>query len=90
MALRTPVVATTKGAEGLAVRHGEHLLLGDAPEAFADAVLRVLTEPELCRRLTDNALRLIREKYDWDAVLPDFLHLVEGVVSPPGVARATG
>ena len=35
MALGTPVVATSKGAEGLDVIDGEHLLLADDPETFA-------------------------------------------------------
>ena len=32
--LRTPVVATSKGAE-VDVRHDEHLLIADTPETFA-------------------------------------------------------
>ncbi len=79
MALRTPVVATSKGAEGLDVQHGEHLLIADAPEAFAEAVIRLLQEPELRQRLTDNAYQLVREKYDWAVVMPRFLNLVERV-----------
>ncbi len=35
MALGTPVVATSKGAEGLDVVNGEHLLIADDPRAFA-------------------------------------------------------
>ena len=36
------VVSTTLGAEGLGARDGEHLLLADDPDDFADAVLRLL------------------------------------------------
>ena len=36
MALRTPVVTTSKGAEGLDAEHGVHLLIADEPAAFAD------------------------------------------------------
>jgi glycosyltransferase involved in cell wall biosynthesis len=34
MALGTPVVATSKEAEGLLVRHGENILLVDSPAAL--------------------------------------------------------
>ena len=79
MALRTPVVATSKGAEGLAVQHDKHLLIADTPEAFAEAVVRLLKEPGLRKRLADNAYQLVREKYDWAVVMPRFLNLVERV-----------
>ena len=36
MALGTPVVATSKGAEGLDAVDGEHLLLADDPATFAN------------------------------------------------------
>ena len=79
MALRTPVVATTKGAEGLDARDGEHLLIADTPGAFADAVIRVLRTPELRRRLSDNAYQLVRGQYDWAGVMPRFLDLVDRI-----------
>jgi glycosyltransferase involved in cell wall biosynthesis len=45
------VVSTSLGAEGLPVRHGEHLLLADAPDSFAEAVSRLLTSPAERQRL---------------------------------------
>jgi glycosyltransferase involved in cell wall biosynthesis len=77
MALRTPVVATTKGAEGLDVEHGKHLLLADTPQAFADAVISLLMNPSLYVQLAENGHQLIAEKYDWPSVTPHFLNLVE-------------
>lgn len=79
MALRTPVVATSKGAEGLDARHDEHLLIADTPEAFAEAVLRLLKEPGLRQRLAGNAYELVREQYDWAVAIPRFLNLVERI-----------
>lgn len=38
-ALGVPVVSTTMGAEGLPIRHGEHLLVADHPTDFAAACL---------------------------------------------------
>ena len=77
MALRTPVVATSKGAEGLDVEHGKHLLLADTPQAFAQAIVELLRNPDRYRQIADNGYQLIAEKYDWPSVTPHFLHLVE-------------
>jgi glycosyltransferase involved in cell wall biosynthesis len=79
MALGTPVVTTSKGAEGLDAKHGEHLLIANSPEAFAEAVIRLLQEPGLRQRLADKAYQLVQERYDLAALMPRFLDLVERV-----------
>ena len=77
MALGTPVVSTSKGAEGLNAVNGGHLLIADSPNEFAGAVTRIQEEPQLRRSLSDNALRLVQSSYDWSVVMPRFLKLVE-------------
>jgi len=52
---RRPVVSTRVGAEGLPVTSGEHLLLADTPEEFADACVRLMEDAELRCRLVKNA-----------------------------------
>lgn len=84
MALGTPVVSTTKGAEGLEVIDNEHLLLADTPEAFADAVLRVLSDSSLRERLRYNARILVEQRYDWEIIGTQFVALVEDTVRASG------
>jgi glycosyltransferase involved in cell wall biosynthesis len=82
MALRTPVVSTPKGAEGLEVTDEKNILIADSPAQYAKAVCRLLHEPELHKKLTDNAYQLVSEKYNWSVVIPRFLRLVENIPSP--------
>ncbi len=77
MALRTPVVATSKGAEGLDVIPNKHLLIADSPKDFAQAVIQLLTQPGLREQITEAAYGLVSEKYNWERILPRFLRLVE-------------
>ena len=79
MALRTPVVSTTKGAEGLGARHGEHILIADTPQEYAEAVLQLLHDPGLRQRLADNAYQFVSQNYDCAVTIPRFLDLVERV-----------
>ena len=44
-ALGTPVVATSKAAEGLEARSGEHFLCADTSEDFAQSVIDLLRQP---------------------------------------------
>ena len=65
---RTPVVSTTKGAEGLAVTNDEQLLIADTPEEFAAACVRLSTDDDLCRRLTEKAHSWVVQHHSIDTV----------------------
>lgn len=81
MALGTPVVATSKGAEGLAVSHGDNILLADSPQEFTDTVVALLHSPSLRARLADGGRRLVETRYDWRVVGQDLLRLLEQVAA---------
>jgi glycosyltransferase involved in cell wall biosynthesis len=76
MALGTPVVATSKGAEGLDARTGEHLLIADSAGDFAESTVRLLKEAGLRQQLAANSQKIVREKYDWEGIMPAFLRLL--------------
>ena len=79
-ALRTPVIATTKGAEGLEVQHNEHLLLADTPEAFAEQTVRLLNDKNLHQKLVSNGYKLVFDMYDWSVIMPKYLRLIDHTV----------
>jgi glycosyltransferase involved in cell wall biosynthesis len=85
MALGTPVVSTTKGAEGLEVADGENILLADGPPAFADRVVELIRSPELRERIAAGGRRLVERAYDWHVVGRRLSNLVRDVA---GGARA--
>jgi glycosyltransferase involved in cell wall biosynthesis len=60
-----PIVSTTLGCEGIRVTHEHDILIADTPEAFAEAVLRVLGDRALAGRLADNGRRLAETVYDY-------------------------
>jgi glycosyltransferase involved in cell wall biosynthesis len=68
-----------KGVEGLEVTHNEHVLIADTPDTIAENVIKLLRDPELRKRLSHNARKLIETKYNWDTVLSQFISLVEDV-----------
>ncbi len=77
MAMKTPVVATRKGVQGLAVENGRHALLAEDPGPFAAAILRLLASQELRSELAEGAFRLVEENYNWDRLMPQFLAVME-------------
>ena len=77
LALKTPVVSTTKGAEGLEVTDGENILIADTPAAFAHGVMKVLDDHQLGRRLADNGYNLVNEKYSAEAIAARYNTLLD-------------
>ncbi len=75
---RIPVVSTTLGAEGLGVEDGRHLLLADTERELASACAKLLTEPDLRRRLVEAAHQRYLHAFERE--------VVEGQVA--AVARA--
>jgi glycosyltransferase involved in cell wall biosynthesis len=51
MASALPVVTTSFGAQGLHATSGEHLVIADKPEEFADGVIRLLQDPVQAERI---------------------------------------
>ncbi len=65
MAMGKAIVSTTLGAEGIEVVPGRNILLEDEPMAFADAVNRLLAQPDLAARIGQSARELAVERYGW-------------------------
>lgn len=65
MAAEVPVVATAVGGVPEIVENEQNALLvpDRDPAAFAAAITRIFTEDELARRLTTNALELVRTRH---------------------------
>lgn len=80
MALGTPVVTTSKGAEGLDVSPGQDILIADEPAEFATSTLRLLRDPALRQHLAHHGRKLVERKYSWTKIGQKLNSLLEIVV----------
>ena len=85
-----PVVATEAGGVPAILTDGMHGLLVpcDDHQAAADAILRLLHDPTLARRLADAAFAACA-RYQWSAVRNDWIALYRRLVRPAVAAAAT-
>ncbi len=81
IALGTPVVSTTVGAEGLDLDHEQHLLLADDTASFARAVSELLATPSRASQLADAGLKRVKERYLWSSIRSDLTNLCSSVLS---------
>ncbi len=71
MAMGCAVVSTRIGAEGLSVEDGVHILLADTAAEFASAVISLLRDEGQRAELGARGKALVRERYDWQAIIPE-------------------
>jgi glycosyltransferase involved in cell wall biosynthesis len=65
LCLGTPVLSTAIGAQGLDLRHGEHLLLADEPADFARALGDLLADSALRLGLAEAGHAQVLARYTW-------------------------
>jgi glycosyltransferase involved in cell wall biosynthesis len=66
MAMEKPVIATSKGAEGIECRNGLNIIIEDSIEKYPDIIMALINDPKRCRALGREARKLVEEKYDWE------------------------
>jgi glycosyltransferase involved in cell wall biosynthesis len=75
-AAQRPVVSTTIGAEGLGALEGEHLLIADTAPEFAAAIVRLLGDGALRRKLGEAGRALYLDRFTWAAAWRTLEHLL--------------
>ena len=88
MGMEIPIVSTTIGVEGLPVHDGTEVLIADESDQFADAVVRVLRDPELGARLARTAAERVRSEFGWREVAARFGRICGTLAGSPSVGAA--
>src|SRR6266849_6916525 len=70
-----PIVSTSVGAEGLNFVDGRDVLLTDSAPTFAQAVVRLLSNPDRQAELSRCARRAA-EAYDWSEIASEFCNVI--------------
>jgi len=76
-AMGVPVVTTSRGASGLAVRDGAEAFIAESPEQFRTALAKLRDSCELRENVGENARRMVTQRFDWDTLASQFFDVVE-------------
>lgn len=63
-----PVVTTSIGIGGIDAKDGQQVILKDNPSDLAEAATRIIKNPQLAKKIAQNARRLVEEKNNWDQI----------------------
>jgi glycosyltransferase involved in cell wall biosynthesis len=81
MARAVPVVGTTLAAEGIDGINGRHYLLADTRDALAATILRVLSSPDLAKRVGAEGQAHVLEHFNWHHAINELLNLYENIAA---------
>ncbi len=87
LALGVPVVATSMGTEGLDLTNGKEILIADGPHTFARHVVRVMKEPAYRDSLGKEGMAIIRQLYNWDAIVQALETIYQEMAEKPSLTR---
>jgi glycosyltransferase involved in cell wall biosynthesis len=82
MALGVPIVSTSVGAQGLSVASGAEMYIADQPQAFADAIVELLTQPAMAQILTQNARGYVEMHHNLKRNTAELLSFLQKLKSP--------
>jgi polysaccharide biosynthesis protein PslH len=80
MAMGKALVSTSIGAEGLSFQNGRDLLIADDASSFADAILLLLRDAPVRRRVEQAAVQLAAQ-FDWSVVVGQFADVLQRMAS---------
>jgi polysaccharide biosynthesis protein PslH len=64
MALGKPIVTTPIGTEGISTISGKNILIADNEKEFLDEIERLITDQDLFKMISANAIEYIQQKFD--------------------------
>jgi polysaccharide biosynthesis protein PslH len=70
MAIGVPAVVSPASARANGVTHGQHVLVGESPAEFAEAVLTLLQDDALAQRLSHTSRQFVSDHHTWEGQAP--------------------
>jgi glycosyltransferase involved in cell wall biosynthesis len=81
MAMGIPVVSTSLGAEGLDAVNDENIIIADDYNDMAEKIITLIKDKELSKKISQNALKFVRENYDWNVIGTQINNYIEDLIS---------
>lgn len=79
-----PCVATPVAVEGMGLVNGQHVLTGETPAAFAEAIIRLHHDEDLWSALSDGGLVFAQENFSIDSIRGRIDEMLRALSLPVG------
>lgn len=86
MSLGNPIVSTRMGALGIDAVNGDHLILADEPDRFAESIRSLLANADSFEKMRHAARELVDTRYDWKVIGDEMNRVIEDLIQQHGQA----
>lgn len=69
MAAKLPIISSTIGVAGLALKNNVHAIIADDPKELAEAAIKLLKDSKLREKIGKNGQTFVKNNYDWKSVV---------------------
>lgn len=69
-----PIITTSIGAEGIPYQHGHDVIIADTANDFAEAIVRVLSDPAYKQQLQKNARILAEQHFNYKTIAANLVN----------------
>jgi glycosyltransferase involved in cell wall biosynthesis len=76
-----PVVATSIAAEGMTLRHGENILIADAPDVIAAEIMRLYADDGLWQSIASSGYQAFQDNFSLESGKNAVLAILDGLVA---------
>ena len=80
MASMTPVVTTPIGSEGLGIKDGISMMVGNTAQELADRVIKILSDKKLYEKIAKNAKKIVDNKFTWEQIAHELELIYEEII----------
>ncbi|MFN3874914.1 MAG: glycosyltransferase [Flavobacteriales bacterium] len=87
MSMRMPCITSALANNAVGAPPGDAILLGNTPEEYAEAALRLLSDEAERLRIAANGQAFVRDRFDWDKSAKALEALITGAAGPAGHSR---
>ena len=90
LALGSAIVSTSLGAAGIDYSDGENIMIADTAAEFGAKLIKLISDPELCQRVSTGGTKLAREYYDNDAIIRRLAGFYESLIGRRADSLSSG
>jgi len=81
MASGIPIVSTDIGCRGIDLTYKKDVIIAENVNDFSDGVIRLLSDDNFSYFLSENALKLVRQKYNWENIIEDVQKVIINLIN---------
>ena len=67
MAMKIPSIVSTLANNAIHAPENDCVLIADSPKEYAEKIILLLNDEQLCKQLAENGFRFVRKNFDWSS-----------------------